>query len=100
MTPGPLLLIAVLCLVFGIAVGPKSPRAWLTAMLIAATTGLAASFLILGSHSNWELHSSVLLGGERLYFRLDGISALFLALLSAAGGLGAIYAYDYWSDHH
>ncbi|MBI4622336.1 MAG: NADH-quinone oxidoreductase subunit H [Verrucomicrobia bacterium] len=30
--------------------------------------------------------------------RLDGISALFLALLSVVGGAGAVYAREYWAD--
>jgi hydrogenase-4 component B len=33
-----------------------------------------------------------------LHFRLDGISALFLALLSIVAGAGALYAREYWRD--
>jgi len=40
------------------------------------------------------------LGGELIYLRLDGVSALFLALLCTVGGAGAVYAREYWSEQH
>ena len=50
--------------------------------------------------ADWEWRSGFLLGGEPLHLRLDGVSALFLVLVSVVGGAGAVYAREYWSDHH
>ena len=49
--------------------------------------------------TDWEWRSEFLFGGEALHLRLDGLSALFLALLSVVGGAGAAYSRGYWSDH-
>ena len=56
----------------------------------------AASF----GGADWERRSGLLVGGEPVHLRLDALSALFLGLVCAIGGLGAGYAREYWSDHH
>jgi hydrogenase-4 component B len=59
---------------------------------------LSAASIVLWSGAEWEWRSGFLVGGESLHLRLDCISAMFLALLSVVGGLGAIYAREYWPD--
>ena len=46
----------------------------------------------MGWPNDWEWTSAFVLGGERVHLRLDGLSALFLVLVSIVGGAGAAYA--------
>jgi hydrogenase-4 component B len=98
MTPTPLLLLAFVALVMGGATGPKLPRTWLAMTMTGAIAALGAALLVLLGSSDWEWRSGFPVGGERVHLRLDGVSALFLALLSVVGGGGAVYAREYWSD--
>ncbi len=98
MTPGPLVLLAALGLVAGILFGPRMPRFWLALTLVATLSGLAAALLVLGGGPEWEWRSAFAVGGEPLHLRLDGLSGLFIVLLSVVGSAGAIYAREYWSD--
>jgi len=98
MIPGALLLLAVVSLTAGIVTGPRHPRVWLTLTLAGATCALGAAVLVLGGAADWEWRSEFLVGSEPLHFRLDGLSALFLVLVSVVGGAGAVYAREYWSD--
>lgn len=100
MTPGALLLGAALALGFGIVFGPGWRRTWLIATLLAAAAGFGAAATVLAGQPAWEYRSVFALGGETLHLHLDGISALFLALLSVIAGAGAVYAHEYWSDTH
>lgn len=100
MTPGPLVVLATLGLVSGIALGPRMPRSWLGLTLVSTLACLAAALLVLGGGPDWEWRSEFLVGGEPLHLRLDGLSGLFLVLLNIVGGTGAIYAREYWSDEH
>ncbi len=100
MTPGALLLIAAGCLGAGLGSGPWFSRAWLAFTLAGATAGLTAAFTVLLGTTDWEWHSAISLGGELVHLRLDGVSALFLALLCVVGGTGAVYAREYWSEEH
>jgi hydrogenase-4 component B len=97
-TPGPLLLLAVVASAAGIVVGSRMSRTWLALTLIGASAALAASLLVMFGPLAWEWRSGFALGGDRLHVRLDGVSALFLALLSVVGGAGAAYSRGYWSD--
>ncbi|HUK84114.1 MAG TPA: proton-conducting transporter membrane subunit [Verrucomicrobiae bacterium] len=100
MNPGPLLLLAVVCLAAGIVTGSRYARTWLGFVLTGTVAGLVASLSVLGGGADWDWRSEFLVGGEALHFRLDGVSALFLVLLSVVGGAGAAYAREYWSDEH
>jgi hydrogenase-4 component B len=100
MSPGALLMLAVACLAASIVVGPHYARTWLGLVLTGAVAGLIAALGALGGGADWEWRSEFLLGGEVLHFRLDGVSALFLVLLSVLGGAGAAYAREYWSDEN
>lgn len=99
MTPGVLLLFAAFSLVAALLSGPWFSRAWLSFTLAGTTAALAAAFSILLGPTDWEWRSNLTVGGEGLHFRLDGVSALFLVLLSVVGGAGAAYAREYWPDH-
>jgi hydrogenase-4 component B len=61
---------------------------------------LAAALSVLLGPTDWEWWSVFALGGDLVHLRLDGVSALFLALLCVVGGLGAVYAGEYWSERH
>jgi len=100
MTPGPFLLLAAVCLTAGIATGPRRPRLWTGLSVAGTAAGLGAALLGLLGAPEWEWWSGFPVGGEELHLRLDALSALFLALLCAVGGAGAVYAGEYWSDHH
>jgi hydrogenase-4 component B len=63
-----------------------------------AFSGLGASLAVLGGALDWEWRSRFFVGGETLHLRLDGVSALFLALVSVVGGIGAVYSREYWPD--
>ncbi len=97
--PGWFLLFAFSALTLGILVGTRWSRVWLALTVSSAVAGLSAALLVLlGGDWNWR--SEFPLGGETLHLCLDGVSAVFLALLSVVGGAGAIYSREYWSDHH
>jgi hydrogenase-4 component B len=98
MTPGALLLLAASALVAGMVLGPRFARTWLLLTLLATAAGVGVAALILVGAPAWEWRSEFLAGGEALHFRLDALSALFLALLGVVGGCGAIYAREYWPD--
>lgn len=100
MTPGALLLLAAVSLAAGIVSGPRFARRWLALTLIGVVASLTAALLVLGGAPDWEWRSEFLVGGEALHFRLDGVSALFLVLLSVVGGAGAVCAREYWSEEH
>jgi hydrogenase-4 component B len=94
------LLLAFMALATSIVVGFRRPRSWLALTLVGAVAGLVAALRVLLTGDNWEWQSGFLLGNETLHLRLDGLSALFLMLVSVVGGSGAIYSHEYWTDHH
>jgi hydrogenase-4 component B len=100
MTSGALLLLAAVSLVAGIVAGPWFSRTWMAFMLAGAVAGLTAALSVLLGATDWEWQSTFALGGEFVHLRLDGVSALFLALLCVVGGTGAVYAREYWSEEH
>jgi hydrogenase-4 component B len=102
MSPGALLLVAAASLVAGIGLGPWLRRTWLALTIGGAALALGAAIpVLLGPPSAaWEWRSVFLLGGEPLHLRLDGVSALILALVAVVGGTGALYASEYWPDGH
>jgi hydrogenase-4 component B len=93
-----LLLLGLFSLGAGIILGPRMPRAWLAVTLAGTGAMLAAALIVLGGGPDWEWRGGLSLGGEPLHLRLDGISAMFLALLGVVGGAGAVYARGYWPD--
>lgn len=99
MTPGVLLFTAFAILGAGILASARLPRLWLAFTVISAAAGLGAALMVLLGAPDWEWQSAFALGGEAVHLRLDGVSALFLALVSVVGGSGAVYASEYWSEH-
>jgi hydrogenase-4 component B len=97
-TPGWLLAGFVLGLVLSLGGAKRAPRWWLGAVLGAAGVAMVAGIWVLVTGGVWDWHSPVRIGGEALHLRLDGLSALFLVLVAAVGGVGAVYAWEYWSD--
>ena len=100
MTPGQLLLIAAGCLAAGVVLGAWWPRTWLGLIVGGAAAALGAAVMVLAGAPEWELLNGPAVGGEPLHLRLDGLSAIFLALMSVVGAAGAVYSREYWSDHH
>ena len=100
MMPAPLLLLAFMALATGVATGAKLPRTWLALMMAGTLAAMGAALSVLFGTVDWEWRSGIMGGGEPLHLRLDGISAVFVALLSVVGGAGAVYASEYWSDRH
>ena len=99
MTGLPLLLV-FLALGAAVVVGADLPRTWLVLTLTGTVAALSAAVWVLLGGSAWEWRSGFLLGGETAHLRLDGVSALFLVLVSVVGGAGAVYSREYWSDRH
>src|SRR5512135_3768142 len=98
MTPGLPLLLAAAFLAAGIAVGRRWPRIWLALTLAGTVAALVAAGVVLVGAPAWEWRSGFSVGGEPLHLRLDGLSAMFLVLLSVVGGAGTVYAHEYWPD--
>lgn len=96
--PGSLLAAAALALLGAALVARRSPGWWLGLTLGASALGMACAVAPLAGAQPWEWRSAFALGGEPLHLRLDAVSAAFLVLVSAMGGLGAMYARGYWSD--
>jgi hydrogenase-4 component B len=99
-TVGVLLSAAFVILGAGILCSVRLPRLWLAFTVISAVAGLVAAVMVLIGAADWEWRSAFALGGEAIHLRLDGVSALFLALLTVVGGAGAVYASEYWSASH
>ncbi len=98
MTPGALLLLAGASTLASIVAGPRHDRAWLALVLAGASSALGAASSVLAGGADWEWRSAFSIGGEALHLRLDGVSALFLVLVSVIAAAGAVYARGYWSD--
>jgi hydrogenase-4 component B len=94
------LLCAFVALVTGIVVGARMSRLYLVLTLAGTAAGLGAALMVLLGAPDWEWQSGFAVGGELIHLRLDGVSALFLALLCVVGGAGAVYAREYWSEQH
>jgi hydrogenase-4 component B len=98
MTTGALVAASAVAAVVSLLASRVAPRLWLAAIVVAASTALIAAMLVLTGGADWDWRSVVSIGGEPLHLRLDGISSLFLALLSVVGGAGAVYSREYWSQ--
>src|SRR5512134_3066959 len=73
-------------------------RIWLASNLVGAMAAMTAAVDVLLHGGEWEWWSTVAVAGDRLHLRLDGVSALFLALLCVIGTAGTVYARSYWTD--
>lgn len=98
MNPGGLLLVSAIATVIGLFSARRAARLWTGLSLVGSATALGAAAWVLAGGGIWEWQTHLVIGGEAVHLRLDAISAFFLALLSVLSGLGAVYAYEYWSD--
>ena len=98
MTTGWMLLLGALALLVALFGARAAPRLWLAGTLIGAMAALVAAARVAAGGSAWDWRSQFLVCGEPLHLRLDGLSSVFLALLCALGGVGAVYAREYWTD--
>lgn len=97
MSTGLLLLVGLGGMLAGALTARIAPRMWLGATLAAAAAGLAAAVNVV-SGSDWEWREGFAICGEEVFLRLDGLSALFLALLAVVGAAATIYASEYWPE--
>lgn len=97
MTPGHLLSAAAGAMLLSLAAGARGPRLWLGGLLAGASSAMTVAVWVLATGMAWEWRSGFQIGGEAVHLRLDGVSALFLALLAVVGGAGGAYSREYWS---
>lgn len=112
MIPGLLLSLAAISLVASLVPGSRLLRDnWLALVLGACAASLGAAGCVLAGYgggnlmeaadgAGWIWRGRFAIAGEIPLLRLDGISAVFLALLSVVGGIGAVYSREYWNDEH
>jgi hydrogenase-4 component B len=98
MTTGGMIGAAALAIIVAALSGRWAPRLWLAATLVAAAAAMAAALGILVYGGEWEWWSAAVIAGDRMHLRLDGVSALFIALLCVIGAAGAVYSRSYWPD--
>jgi hydrogenase-4 component B len=84
--------------VLSLATAMRMPRGWFITTLGGLLAAFAAAAVILFSGGGWEWQSGFRIGGESLHLRLDGVSALFLALVAVLGGAVVSYSREYWAD--
>jgi hydrogenase-4 component B len=95
---GQLLVAAIISLGLAVVAGVWWPRVWLGLTLAGAVAALGAAVGVFATGAEWEWKSAILLGGDAVHMRLDGLSALFVVLTAVVGAAGAVYAREYWSD--
>ncbi len=98
MITGALLAAAAGAIALSLMASLRAPRCWLATVLASTLPSLAAAAWVLVSGGTWEWRSALLVGGESMHLRLDGVSALFLALLAVVGVAGAAYSREYWEE--
>ena len=98
MTIDALLAVAACALALSLLGAFRAPRWWLATTLLGTLAALAAAAWVLATGDAWEWRSAFLIGGESVHLRLDGVSAMFLALLAVVGGAATAYSREYWAD--
>lgn len=95
---GALIAAGAAALVIGVLVARRSPRLWLAWTVAGGIAAVVAAALVLGSGVTWTCRTEMAVAGAPVEFRLDAISALFLALVGLLGAAGAAYSSAYWTD--
>ncbi len=98
MTTGPMLLLAGALASLLASFALARTRLWTGGVVLGGALAAAAAAFVLAGRGDWEWRSGIFADGEPLFFRLDGISAFFLLLLSVVGSAGAVYASEYWAE--
>jgi hydrogenase-4 component B len=93
------LMISGVGMLASILAGMRSPKLWLSGVLVGAAGGLGAAVMVLITGVAWDGRSALTVGGEAVHLRLDAVSAFFLALLCLIGGAGAVYGGEYWTEN-
>ncbi|HVZ64461.1 MAG TPA: proton-conducting transporter membrane subunit [Lacunisphaera sp.] len=93
-----LVLAAAMAMLAGMGAAWSAPRVWLGATVAGLALSLVAAVTVLVGGTDWDWHGAVAVSGQALHLRLDGISALFLALLGVVGSAASIYGHEYWTD--
>lgn len=91
-----LLLLALTALLISVVLGRFAPSLWLGVFLLGTLMTMAGAIYILTGGLDWTWQGGFALGGELLHFRVDGISAIFLVLLTIVSSAGAVYGHEYW----
>ena len=94
MTLGAVLAAGACAILFSLVCSIRAPRCWLFAVLAGTITALAAAAWMLATGEAWEFRSAFLIGGEQVHLRLDGVSALFLALVAVVALTSSVMAAD------
>lgn len=89
------LLAAGLLLLLSAAVLAGQSRAWLALTVSASALLLACALPVALGGGPFEWRNGIAPCGEPMHLRVDGLSALFLALLAVVGGAGAAYGHGY-----
>ncbi len=98
MTPGVLLAVAGGAGLVAWASASRAERWWLGASMLSAVAAVVAAGWVLATGVAWEWTSGLRIGGETVHLRLDGVSALFLALLAVVGVAATVYSREYWAE--
>jgi hydrogenase-4 component B len=98
MSLGLLMLVAAAGQLAAIVVSRRWPRLWLALTLASAAAALIAAGSVLFQGQAWDWRGGPTLGSDALHLRLDGLSALFVALLAVVEASAALYAGEYWPD--
>jgi hydrogenase-4 component B len=98
MTIGVMIAVATLGMLVALLTGRSAERTSLGATLLSTGSALAAALTVLVTGGSWEWRSAYVVAGDTLHLRLDGVSALFLALLCLIGAAAAVYARSYWNE--
>lgn len=98
MSPGFLLAAAGTAFILSLLAAFRFPRCWLAALIAGALAAFTAAAQTLATGAAWEWQSLFRIGGETVHLRLDGLSAMFLALAALLGAAAGSYSREYWSD--
>lgn len=93
-----LLELAGLGLLVSMLAGVRGSRCWFGAVVTSALCALSAAIHTLVCGGVWAWRCPLAVGGQGVHLQRDALSALFLALLSLIGGVGVLYAWQYWDD--
>lgn len=90
--------IAFATLAASLVAAPRAPRVWLGLLVGAMAAQFVGAVAVLGGAGEARWAFSGALCGEPMRFVLDPLAAFFGVLVAVVGGVGAVYAFEYWSQ--